>query len=75
MHKHGPYYIESPIFLLLEQSGYLSGFHIYIHPSKGRVGACARHETDSAGARAEEFSTRVDEYVTDRQGPPFGDTL
>ncbi len=75
MDQHGPYFIESSVVLLLEQSGYLSGFHIYIHPSKGRVGACARHETDSAGAGTEEFCTRVDEYVTDRQAPPFGDTF
>ena len=37
---------------LLEQSGYLAGIDVDIHPSESRVGAGSGHQADGAGAGA-----------------------
>ena len=70
--------IRTPFSLtlwLLEQSTHFTGFNINIHPPEGRVGAGTGHQTDGAGAGAQELGAGINQHVADRQGPALGNTL
>ena len=60
---------------MLEQSTYLSGFNIHVNAAESRVGACARHQANGAGAGAQKLGAGVDQYVPDGQRPTLGRTL
>ena len=59
----------------LEQSRYLAGVNVHIHPAVGWIRTGSRHQADGTAAGAEELGAREDEHILNGESPPLGYTL